>query len=408
MHIESRRKLSFFSILLTYFVDNLGWSIVFPIFAPLFLNPDNSLFIKEISFSTRTTFLGLFLAVFPLAQFFGAPIMGEMADRSGRKNALVLSIILTLMGYLVTAFSIQNNSLLWMFFGRFISGVFSGNVSICLAVVSDLSPTEKIKVKNFGLLSILTGFSFMLGTYIGGKFSDQNILSFFNPAFPLWIASFLSVINFVFIYFGFKETYEIHKRVKYSFTEGFNNIYQALKTKNIKTIYVIYFLFIFGWTILFQFSPVLVINKFGFTSSQIGDVAAFMGICWAIGAGPINKLLSKSFSANKILSVALVVFAVLCSLVGFPNKIAYVISILGFCILIGGLGWPLCNAIISNKATQNIQGKIMGMSQSMQSLAMVVSSIVGGFADHISVYFPFLIAGFATFMAALMYFKVKF
>ncbi|NGX64081.1 MAG: Tetracycline resistance protein, class C, partial [Candidatus Anoxychlamydiales bacterium] len=121
MKTSAKRKASFFSILFTFFVDNLGWSIVFPIFAPLFLDPQNLIFSSNISFSTRTTLLGVFLAAFPLAQFFGAPILGELADRSGRKKALVLSIILTFVGYLISAWSIFAHNLIWLFIARVIT-----------------------------------------------------------------------------------------------------------------------------------------------------------------------------------------------------------------------------------------------------------------------------------------------
>ena len=406
MKVTSKRKISFFSILFTFFVDNLGWSIVFPIFAPLFLDPQNVIFSADVAFSTRTTILGVFLAAFPFAQFFGAPILGEFADRSGRKKALVLSIFLTFIGYLITAVSIHFGNLIWLFIARVITGVFSGNLSVCLATISDLSETKKAKAKNFGLLSVLAGFSFIIGAFLGGKFSDSTISQYFTPALPLYIAAVLSFINLFFIIFAFKETIE-KKWVKFDFLEGFHNIYQALKTKNIKTIYIIYFLFVFGWTILFQFSPVLVIKKFRFTNSQIGDLAAFMGICWAIGSWPINKLLTKRFSPIKILEVSLLAFTLICGLVGFPKDLTKVILLLGLCVTIGGLAWPLCTTIISEKAPQRMQGKILGMSQSMQSLAMAISPIIGGLSDQIHIYLTFLIAAFASLIASLIYFKAK-
>jgi DHA1 family tetracycline resistance protein-like MFS transporter len=407
MKESSKRKISFSAILFTFFVDNLGWSIVFPIFAPLFLDPNNQIFSADIEVSTRTIILGVFLAAFPLAQFFGAPLLGEFADKSGRKKALVLSIILTLVGYVISAWSIQVRNLTLLFIGRIVTGLFSGNLSVCLATISDLSISEKAKTRNFGFLSVLAGFSFILGAFLGGKFSDSTVFKYFNAALPLWIASFLSLINLFFIIFAFKETIEIKKHVKFDLLEGIHNIQEALKTKNIKIIYVIYFLFVFGWTILFQFSPVLVVKKFHFTNSRIGDLAAFMGICWAIGAGPINKFLSKLFSPFKILDVALLIFTILCGLVGFPRSIVGVILLLGACVTIGGLAWPLCATIISNRAPRRMQGKIMGMSQSMQSLAMAISPIIGGLSDKINVYFTFLIAALASLIAGLIYFRAK-
>lgn len=407
MKTAVKAKISFASVLFTFFVDNLGWSIVFPIFAPLFLDTQNVIFASDIAVSTRTAILGIFLAAFPLAQFFGAPLLGELADSAGRKKALVLSIILTFAGYVICGWSLHVRNLFLLFIGRIVTGIFSGNLSICLAAISDLSISEKMKAKNFGLLSVLTGFSFILGAFLGGKFSDSSVVKFFNPALPLWIASILSLINLLFIIFAFKETIEVKKNVKFDLLEGFRNINKALKTKNIKIIYVIYFLFVFAWTILFQFSPVLLVKNFNFTNSHIGDVAAFMGICWAVGAGPVHKFLSKSFSAFRILDISLLLFTVLCSLVGWPNKVSGVILLLGACVMIGGLAWPLCTMIISSKAPETMRGKVMGMSQSMQSLAMAVSPIIGGIANDIHVRLTFLTAAFASLAAGLIYFKVK-
>ncbi|MBN2479775.1 MAG: MFS transporter [Parachlamydiales bacterium] len=408
MNTTTKKRISFLSILFTFFVDNLGWSIVFPIFAPLFLDADNLIFTKEISFSTRTAILGIFLSAFPLAQFFGAPILGEFADKSGRKKALLISILLTFLGYILTGYSILYNKLVLLFIGRVVTGLFSGNLSVCLASISDLSTDEKSKARNFGFLSVLAGFSFIVGAFLGGKLSDPKVFEIFNSAFPFWIAAILSLINLLFIFFAFYETYTPDKNVKYDFLEGIHNIQEALKTKRIKTIYLIYFLFVFGWTILFQFSPVLVIKKFHFTNSQIGDLAAFMGICWAIGSGIINKLLTRQFSSMRVLEVSLIIFTILCGFVGFPNHLYGIILILGSCVVIGGIAWPLCATLISNKATKPMQGKIMGISQSMQSLAMAVSPIIGGFSDQVFIYLPFLIAAFASLIASLIYFKTKF
>ncbi len=407
MKTASKRRISFFSILFTFFVDNLGWSIVFPIFAPLFLDANNVIFAKEVAFSTRTAILGLFLAAFPLAQFFGAPILGEFADKSGRKKALILSIFLTFLGYLLTGWSIKEHKLVLLFLGRVITGLFSGNLSVCLATISDLSKNEKTKARNFGFVSILAGFSFIVGAFLGGKFSDPKVSELFSPAFPLWIAAFISFVNLLFIIFLFIETSNIKKNVEFDFLEGIHNIQKALHTPKIKTIYVIYFLFVFGWTILFQFSPVLVIKRFSFTNSQIGDLAAFMGICWAIGSGLITKVLTKTFSSKKILEVALISFTVLCGLVALPKELSGVIILLGACVTIGGIAWPLCTTVISNKAPQNMQGKILGMSQSMQSLAMAVSPIIGGLSDQFHIYLPFFIAAFASLIAGLIYLKAK-
>lgn len=400
-------KISLASVYLTFFVDNLCWSIVFPIFAPYFLDRSNSLFSPELHDSTRAAILGFFLMAFSLGQFIGAPFVGEFADRHGRKKALILTVFFTLIGLSLTAWSMQTNHLSGLFIGRLITGIFASNTAICLACVTDLSENEKLKVKHFGYLSVIAGLSFIFGAFIGGKLSDPTIDSSFTPNFPIWLASGLTFLNFLFVLFGFRETSHIDPLVKFDFLEGVRNIKNALQTEKIKRIYTIYFLFLFSWTILFQYTPVIAVQRYAFTSSNIGDLALFMGICWAIGSGYLNKMLMVYFSPMRILEVCLILFTVLSAFVIFPKHIYGVILMVGICVVIGGLAWPLCNGAISNLAPRHIQGKIMGMSQSIQSLAMSLAPVVGGLSFKASIFLPFFIGSAACLVAAIIYFTLK-
>lgn len=404
---SKKRKFSFFSINFTYFVDNLGWSIVFPIFAPLFLDSKNLIFSSDVSIAFKTTLLGIFLGAYPLAQFIGAPILGEFADKSGRKKALILSIALTFVGYGLTAWAVAHRHLLILFFARVVTGIFSGNLSVCLACISDLSKEEKVRVKNFGYLSVLAGFAFIVGAYLGGKFSDSSVNQYFSLDLPLWIAAFLSFLNLLFIIFAFSETKQQNPDIRFKFFESFSNVYQAFHLKDLKKLFFIYFLFVFSWTVLFQFTPVLVIQKFQFSRSDIGSLASFMGICWALGSGLISKILMSKFSNVKILEYALLVFVILSSLVGFFPKAFLVFITLGFCGIIGGIAWPICTGIISSRVSMNKQGKILGLSQSMQSLAMAISPILGGYFSKYIIEAPFLLAAFSSLVGVGVYLKGK-
>jgi MFS transporter, DHA1 family, tetracycline resistance protein len=404
---KGKKKLTLASIFFTFFVDNLCWSIVFPIFAPYFLDPENHLFSSETSLGTRTTILGIFLMSFPLAQFFGSPLIGEFADRSGRKKALIITVFFTLIGLALSAWSLSKTNLILLFISRLITGAFAGNLSICLAAISDLSESEQHKVKHFGFLAVIAGFSFIIGAYFGGKLSDSAVSEYFDPAFPLWIATGLTALNLLFLIFAFQETSEPDKTVSFDFLEGVHNIKKALQTPRLKSIYAIYFLFVFAWTILFQFTPVHLVSAFSFTNSEIGDVAAFMGVSWAIGSGWISKLLMKRFTGLKILECSLIGFTAGCSLIFVPKSIIGLLILLGICVALAGVAWPLCTGVISNMAPTNMQGKVLGMSQSMQSLAMALSPLIGGLADQIMGGFAFIIGAAASFFAALIYFRLK-
>ncbi len=404
---QPNRKLTLFSIFFTFFVDNLSWSIVFPIFAPYFLDVDNRLFSPEISEATRATILGVFLMAFSLGQFLGAPLIGEYADRDGRKRALVVSVFCTLVGLGLSAWSMQTHNLYLLFFARLITGLFASNMSICLACVSDLSETEKEKAKYFGYLSVFAGLSFVLGAFVGGKLSDRELYPLFSSNLPLWLAAGLTFVNLLFLLFGFKETANIDRSVKFDFLESFHNIKRALKTEKIKQIYTLYFLFLFAWTLVFQFTPVLVVANYGFSNSDIGDLALYMGICWAIGSGYLNKWLVHRFSPMRVLEGCLVGFMVFCTSLVFVKGINLTIAAIGGCVLLGGLAWPLCTSLISNTAPREMQGKVLGISQSVQSLAMSLAPIAGGLIFQASPVLPFLLGGIAALFSGVIYLRLK-
>ena len=402
-----RPNLSLASVFLTFFVDNLSWSIVFPIFAPYFLDPNNLLFSSDISIATRMTILGLFLMAFSFGQFLGAPFLGEYADRNGRKQALVLSVLFTLIGFVLTAWSMGRGNLYLLFLGRLLSGIFASNMSICLACVSDISENEKQRVKNFSRLSMIAGLSFIAGAFFGGKLSDPTIASIFTPNFPLWVGSGFTALNLLFLIFGFQETGVIDRNIKFHFLESFQNIRKALQTDKVKQTYTIYFLFVFAWTMLLQFTPVLVVRKYAFTNSNIGDMALLMGAFWAIGSSYLRKIALKHSSPLQVLEACLIGFTCLSGLVFLPGKSIEAMSILAVCTMIGGLAWPLCTNVISKTAPRQVQGKILGMSQSVQSLAMATAPLIGGLAYQFFLGSPFVLAAVASLGAAIVYFTLK-
>ncbi len=399
-----KKTLTFFSVYFTFFVDTLSWAIVFPIFAPYFLDPKNVLFSPEVSDATRSAIFGLFLAAFSLGQFLGAPVMGEYADRHGRKSALRLGVFFTFCGLLLSAWSMRTNQLVFLCLSRFVTGIFASSTSVCLSSISDLSESEKSKLKNFGYLSMAAGLAFVIGAYFGGQLSDRMIYSAFSASFPLWIAAGITFLNLLFVWWGFEETSHVHPEARFDLFKSFTYAKEALRTGKIKKVYLIYFLFLISWTILFQFSTVLAVQKFQFTTSNIGNMAVLLGVCWAVGSGYLNRHLVHHFKSMHILEASLLGFTLFCSLITFPHHASWVVSILSACVVLGAVAWPICNGLISNAVPANMQGKILGMSQAVQSLAMTLAPSIGGLAFHVSLGFPFFIASASCFFAVVIYY----
>jgi hypothetical protein len=74
------------------FIGFVGYSLMTTVFTPLLLGDGGGLVPASSSTSARTLVLGGLLALYPLAQFFGAPVLGSLSDRFGRRPVLLASL----------------------------------------------------------------------------------------------------------------------------------------------------------------------------------------------------------------------------------------------------------------------------------------------------------------------------
>ena len=81
-----KQKYALLTIFVTVFIDMIGIGIVLPILGPLFLDKSISILPQAFSIAQRTMLLGFLIASYPLAQFFGAPMLGALSDHHGRKK----------------------------------------------------------------------------------------------------------------------------------------------------------------------------------------------------------------------------------------------------------------------------------------------------------------------------------
>ena len=176
-------KIYYIPIFLTAFMDTLGFGIVIPVLSPLFLDPSSGMFPATFDMPSRMMLLGILIAVYPIAQFFGAPILGGLSDWHGRRRLLMLAEFGVLVGYVIFALGVTYHNLSMLFASLLIGGFMAGNASIINSIIADISD-ERTKAKNFGLSGMALGVGFIIGPFIGGKLADHTIVSWFNYATP--------------------------------------------------------------------------------------------------------------------------------------------------------------------------------------------------------------------------------
>ena len=400
------KLLTLLSAFFTYFVDTMSWAIVFPVIASYFADKNNLLFDATIDSNVRNVYFSIFLTLFPLGQFIASPIIGEFADKKGPRKALLYTILFASCAIFVSAFSVQYNYLGLLFISRFISGMFSGNLSVCVAVVSDISYNATKRVKNFGILALLAGISFVCGTFLGGVFSDNSLCSWFDVALPFWISACISFINFILVFFLFSDISPANPAKKFDILESIHNIQKALGNSKLRIMYIIYFMFVFSWSILLQFMPVILINKFNCKNVEIGIFSASVGILWGVGSALISRKLVKFFKQVRIFEAMLIIFSLFCAIIAFSESFFANLISIGICVLAASIAWPLFTNFISEHAETQFLTKSFGISQSMQALAMTLSPIAGCFFV-ISNTFPFMVGACVSCLASIIYFKMR-
>jgi DHA1 family tetracycline resistance protein-like MFS transporter len=108
----SRHAVTF--VLITVFLDMVGFGLIMPVLPKLIED------VGHVDIARAAVIGGWMFAAFSLAQFVFAPLMGNLADRFGRRPLLLLAIFGLGMDFILMALA---PTLEWLFAGRIIAGI---------------------------------------------------------------------------------------------------------------------------------------------------------------------------------------------------------------------------------------------------------------------------------------------
>lgn len=399
-------KLILKLLIFIVFIDMLGISMVFPIFTPMLLQI-NSIF-GLASNSMIYVILGLLFASYSIAQFFGAPILGELSDKWGRKPLLILSLFGTFFGNILSIIAILMGNIYLLFFARILDGFTGGNLSIVRSIISDVT-NSKNKAKNFGLIGMSFGLSFIFGPLIGGVLSNSNIISWFSYTIPFIFAGFLTLINIILVFKTLPET--VKKKNSTQKITAFSSmkiLKDVMYLPIIGNLLIVTFFWIFGFSFFTQFFQVYLFKKFNYGPTQIGLLFAYMGIWIAFVQGFLIKKINNIIKSHELLKYTLFIVPIVLLLILTPTIHWVIFLILPFMAIPNGLSRPNLIGLLSNITDKNEQGKIMGVSQSIESLAMALPPIIAGFLTTLWISLPIITAASLMFIAWIIYMKFYF
>ena len=398
-----------FPVFLTAFIDMLGVGIIIPVLPALFFTPESSIMPAGMTPAQCSILFGFLCASYPIMQFFGAPILGGLSDRFGRKPMLMISLFGTLIGYLLFGWAILSKNLVLLFVSRMLPGFTGGNISIVFSALADIS-TPETRPKYFGLVGAAFGLGFILGPAIGGLLADPTVVSWFDHATPFWFTAILTGINILLVKFVFKETLAARRETELSIFAGFKNLQKAFSLQNLRTILVVTLFSTLGFNFFTQFFSVYCIREFGTSIKMLGITFAWTGIWLVLTQAVIVRKLTPLYKPHEILRWSILGLAVFVGLVLVPPSLAWVWAVQPFIAIFQGLSAPNLTTTVSAQADATQQGEIMGINQSMNSAGQAVPPIIAGYLAGLDPRFP-MIAGavfiFLSWLVFVLFFKNK-
>ncbi|MTI86642.1 MAG: TCR/Tet family MFS transporter [Balneolaceae bacterium] len=384
-----KKNAAFVFIFITVLIDVIGLGIIIPVMPALIMELIGS------GLSDASLYAGWITFVYASTQFVFAPIIGAMSDRFGRRPVLLLSMLGFGLDYILLGFA---PTIIWLFIGRFLSGVTGASYTTASAYIADVSPPEK-RAQNFGLIGAAFGLGFIIGPVAGG------ILGEYGSRVPFFAAAGLSLVNVLYGYFVLPESLPEDQRRAFDWKRAnpFGSLKQLFRYKKIAGLVGVFFLVYVANHATQSTWTYFTMEKFKWTELTVGLSLGVVGISVVIVQGGLTRFIIPKIGSNRTVYVGLLMYFFGFLGFAFAGQGWMMFAIIApFCM--GGLSTPALQGIISNEVPQNAQGELQGGLTSLISFSAIfgppmMTNLFGFFTSEAA---PFRFPGAPFFLAAIL------
>ena len=314
------------------------------------------------------------ISIYGICQLLASPVLGKLSDRFGRRPILFICLLGSAIGYLFFGLG----DALWMLFlGRIIDGLTGGNFSVIFAYIADITRPEE-RGKYFGIAGGVSGLGFIIGPSIGG------LLASINYSIPFLAASIACLLSMLWGIFFLPESLQKQNRVtsiKISDLNPFKQLGSLFRIAPLRWLLLAFFFYYFPFAHLMANLTILLKDSMGWTATDAGLASSTIGVVDILVQGVLVGFLLPRLGSVRLGIGSLVLVGlsyVLLAVVAWTSSLVF-LFVGG--ILFAGAGGLVENALrglLSSKASAAQQGVVGGASQSMQSLAMIIGPLLGG------------------------------
>lgn len=357
---RDKRQAAMPFILVAVLIDMVSIGIIVPVIPALVGSLTGSQ-------ADHAFWLGVVSFAFGIANFFGAPILGALSDRYGRRPVLLLGFC----GLAFTFFATALSTTLWMLIVvRLLGGGLQANAAVANAYVADITaPVDR--AKRFGMLGAMFGIGFILGPAMGG------VLGAINLHLPFFVAGAFALVNLLYGCFVLPESLPVDRRRAFAWSSA-NPITSLKALANLKGVgRLVGVIACTGLAqgVLYNCWVLYATFKFGWDSSANGWSLAAIGVVSVFVQGYLLGKLLKKFPPHR-----LAVFGLISSMLAYALWGAAVAGWMMYAVIFANvLGFTVnssIQSIVSSAADDRSQGRTLGAVSALNSLTAVMGPLI--------------------------------
>ena len=348
-------------LFLIVFVDLVGFGLIIPLLP----------FYAE-RFGASPQVVTVLLAIFSLMSMISAPLWGRISDRIGRRPVLMASMLAAALAYLLMGFA----GALWMLFAaRAFAGLCAGNIAAAQAYIADVTPPEN-RARGMGMIGAAFGLGFIIGPALGGIVAG-NDLATADLRTPGLIAAGLSFAAFLGVVLLLPESLPAAVRARPS-RSRLMILRSVLHRPVLARLFAVFFVVILAFAGMESTFAMWAMRQYGWGPAQIGYVFTYVGLLSAAMQGGLIGPLSRRFGEEWLLLSGLALIALGLLMLPFAGTLPPLLLAVSALAIGMGAMQPSLNSLISRRAGAEEQGEVMGLAQSVGSLARVLGPISAG------------------------------
>jgi DHA1 family tetracycline resistance protein-like MFS transporter len=382
-------------------VGFVGYGAMMVLFVEMIMRRSAGYLPAAAGAAERTRVVGFLLALYPVGQFFGTPVLSSLSDRFGRKRVLVASLSVTTACYLVIALALQLRSLALLSVALLVCGLGEANVAIAQSAIADVSaPADRGRL--FGYVYVAIRLGYVTGPLLGSQLAHRSG----SYATPFWVMVGLLAAALIWTQAHFRETHPARPGRPLRLRRLFTGLLTIFSDRPLRLLYAVNFLL---YVAIFGFSRTIVtflVERWRMNSDEITLFYTYFGAAVMVANLGIMPYLARKAGEKGIAIWTAVAGGLLTVAIGLaPSKFWLWIAIgPASCLL--SLCLSACAALLADAVSDDREGEVMGNNEALQVAAQALGAVAGGFLASLLLQLPIVAFGALVIASALLLFRV--